>query len=185
MAAMKGQIHTCTIQRRYLSQKMTYTGSSGTPVVGQTVTGTTSTKTAVITRLFSGYLVVRTLSGTFTPGETITIGITFSATMGTCTDYKNEQGSPEYYWKDDQTSVACRFYYGGKGGNAVLSSTGTMSLKPLSVMLPSSVTIADRIYRIVTTATGYAGTYEFTWFPKGGATALHHNELVLTKVQTP
>jgi hypothetical protein len=167
---------------------MTYTGSTGTPVVGQTVTGGTSLKTAVITRLFSGYLVVRTLSGTFTNGETITIGggtPTFSATLGTVADYKNEQGSPEYYWKDDQTSVACRFYYGGKGGNAVLSETGTMSLKPLSVMLPSTVTIADRNYRIVTTTTGMAGTYELTLFPKVGAAAIHHYEAVLTKVQTP
>jgi hypothetical protein len=164
---------------------MTFTGSTGTPVVGQTVTGTASTKTTIITRVFAGYLVVRTLSGTFTPGETITIGITFSATMGTVTDYKNEQGSPEYYWKDDQTGVVCRFYYGGKGGNAVLSETGTMSLKPLSVMLPSTVTIADRIYRIVTTATGMAGTYELTLFPKNGPSSIHHYEAVLKKVQTP
>jgi len=103
--------HTCTIQVRARSQKLTYSGATGTPVVGQTVSGTTSLKTAVITRVLTDGIVVRTLSGNFTIGETISVGITFSATLSTQANYVTSSGEFEYYWITDQSSVPCRFYY--------------------------------------------------------------------------
>jgi hypothetical protein len=148
------------------------------------VTGSTSHKTAVITRLFTGYIVVKDLSGTFTAGEPL-VTATWSATLGTQTDYANQQNAPEYYWTDNQTSVRCRFYRGDRGGNAVLSQTGDMSLKPLMVSLPPTVTIADTDYRVSTTTTGFAGTYDLTVFPKEGIAVIDHYECVLTRVQTP
>jgi hypothetical protein len=182
---MKGLTDTCTIQKRYKSQKMTVSSQTGTPVVGQTVTGGTSHKTAVVTRVGADYIVVKDLSGTFTPGEGLTIGSSWSAALGAVTDYKNQQSAFEWYWYDNQTSVACRFYYAGSGGNAELHETGNMSLKPLQIMLPPTVTIADTDYRIVTTTTGYAGTYDITLFPKKGPSSINHYEAVLTKVQSP
>jgi hypothetical protein len=178
-------IHTCTIQRRHKCQKLTFTAAIGTPVVGQTVTGSTSHKTAVITRVFTGYLVVKDLSGTFTTGEPLAIGTSWSATLGTQSNYANQQGSPEWYWSDDQTAVACLFYYGGKSGNVELAKTGDLVLKPLSVMLPSTATIADKDYRIASTETDYSGTFDVNVFPMGGKVANHHREAVLTKVPSP
>lgn len=177
--------HLCTIQRRYSCKKLTYTGASGTtPAVGATVTGGTSKATGVITRLFTGYLVVKDVVGTFSSTEGVT-ATGWSATLTAVADYTNQQGAPEYYWYDNQTSVRCRFYRGGKGGNAVMTQSGTMVLKPLAVALPNTVTIAEHTYRITTTDTAYAGTYEITVFPKGGMVVTDHIECVLTKVISP
>lgn len=175
---------TCTLQARMKCQKFTYTGSTGTPVVGMTLTGVTSLKTAIITRLFTGYVVVKQLSGTFTNGEIIASGVLFSATLGTATDYVNEEQEPEYYWTNNQTSIPCRFYYGG-GSNVALTERGEFAVKPLQVVLPSSVTIADYSYRITTTASSYAGTYDMAFLTKDAMRYTHHHEAVLTKVITP
>lgn len=177
-------VHTCTIQKRLKAQKMTYAAGAGTPVVGMTITGATSHKTAVITRLFTGYLVCKDLSGTFTNGETIASGVSFSATLGTVTDYQNEQKEPDYYWSNDQSSVLCRFYHSGK--NFMLLQTGEVVSTPLQCFLPSTVTLNDLYsYRIVTTEAGYEGTYDLTQHPRPASRTLHHYELVLTKVVSP
>jgi hypothetical protein len=176
-------IHTATIQKRHRMQKITYTGSSGTPVVAQTVTGTTSHVTAVISALGTGYLVVKTLSGTFTAGEAITIGITFAATLGTQTDYVNQSGEYQYYWSDDQTSVACRFGYSGGGKGEIIHETGQLLDQPLKCLLPSTTTIDLIDYRIVTLNTGFVGTYDLsTLYPISNVTALNHYTAVLRKV---
>jgi len=174
--------NTCTLQKRVRSQKMTYSASTGTPAVGMTITGATSHKTAVITRLFTNYFVVKSLSGTFTNGETIASGALFSATLGTVTDYSNSTGEPEYYWTDDQTFVPCRFYYPGGTSAGWMTEKGVYVTKSLQVTLPPSITIADCAYRLKTTDANYAGTYEMTFLPKDGRTTLHHHDSVLTKV---
>lgn len=187
---MKGLVHTCTLQKRNRKKKFTYTGSTGTPVVGQTITGGTSLKTAVIDKLGSGYLVVKTLSGTFTTSETITIGTgpgyTFSATLSAQTDYQNQSGEYEYYWSNDQTGVTCRFYYSGKSGKGVIiHETGQLLDQPLKVGLPNSCTVEALEYRVVNTVTGFSGTYDIiTLYPLTGVATIHHYEAVLRKVTT-
>ena len=184
-----GTPHTCTLQKRHKRQKFSYTGSTGTPVVGQTITGGTSEETAVITKLGSGYLVVEDLSGTFTTTETITIGTspgyTFSATLSAQEDYKGQSGY-EYYWSTDQTGVACRFYYSGsKGKGAIIHETGQLIDQPLKCALPASCTVELMEYRVVNTVTGFAGTYDIiTLYPLTGVSVIHHYEAVLQKVNT-
>lgn len=182
--------HTCTLQKRYRKKKFTYSGSTGTPAVGQTITGQTSGKTAVIDKLGSGYLVVKTLSGTFTTGETITIGTgpgyTFSATLSAQEDYRNQSGEYEYYFVTDQSGVSCRFYYsGGKGKGAIIHETGQLLDQPLKVGLPASCTVSALEYRVVNTVTGFSGTYDIiTLYPLTGVSVIHHYEAVLGKVTT-
>jgi len=176
---VKGLVHTCTLQKRARKKKFTYTGSTGTPAVGQTITGGTSLKTAVIDKTGTGYLIVKTLLGTFTTTETITVGTgpgyTFSATLSA------------YYWSNDQTSVACRFYYSGaKGGKgAIIHETGQLLDQPLKCALPASCTVDSLEYRVVNTVTGFAGTYDvITLYPLTGVAVIHHYEAVLKKVTT-
>jgi hypothetical protein len=189
---MTGLVHTCTLQKRARKQKFTYAaGFTGTATVGQTITGGTSLKTAVIDKVGTLYLVVKTVSGTFTNGETITIGpgpgYTFSATLSAKEDYRNQSGEYEYYWSNDQTSVACRFYYSGaKGGKgAIIHETGQLLDQPLKCALPASCTVDSLEYRVVNTVTGFAGTYDIlTLYPLTGVATIHHYEAVLKKVTT-
>jgi hypothetical protein len=186
---------TCTIQRRYRKQKFTYSASSGTPAVGQTITGQTSAKTAVIDRLGSGYLVVKTLSGTFTPGETITVGtspvFTFCATFGVATDYQNQSGEYEYYWTNDQTSVSCRFGYSGREKVGVsVHDTGELLDLPMKIALPDTITLVGtqagwaENYRIVSTTTGFYGTFQIL-VPRvvSGLSGIDHYSFILKEVQ--
>jgi len=174
-------IHTATIQKRHRMQKLTYTGATGTPVVGQNVTGGTSHQTAVISALGSGSLIVKTISGTFTAGETMTHAA-FTATLGTQTDYVNQSGEYQYYWSNDQSGIACRFgYSGGKG--EIIHETGQLLDQPLKCMLPETVTIDAVDYRIVTVSSGFVGTYDIsTSYPISNVTALNHYSAVLRKV---
>jgi len=183
--------HTCTLQKRIRKKKFSYTTATGTPVVGQTITGGTSLKTALIGKFGSGYLIVKTLSGMFTTGETITIGTgpgyTFSATLSAQEDYRNQSGEYEYYWSDDQSGVACRFYYSGaKGGKGeIIHETGQLLDQPLKCGLPASWTGEALEYRVVNTVTGCSGTYDIiTLYPLTGVATIHHSEAVLKKVTT-
>jgi hypothetical protein len=185
-----GAPHSCTIQKRNRKQKFSYTGSTGTPVAGQTVTGGTSTETAVIAKLGSGYLVVEDLSGTFTTTETITIGTgpgyTFSATLSAQADYQNQSGEYEYYWSNDQTSVTCRFYYSGSSSKgAIIHETGQLIDQPMKCALPATCTVASLEYRIYTTSTGFSGTYDIiTLYPLTGVASIDHYEAVIKEVNT-
>ena len=175
-------IHTATIQKRHRMQKLTYTGATGTPAVAQTVTGGTSHKTAVISALGSGYLVVKTVSGTFTNGEAITTS-TLSATLGTQTDYVNQSGEYQYYWSNDQTGVTCRFSYTTAGKGETIHESGQLLDQPLKCLLLPTVTIDPLDYRVVTTDAGFAGTYDIaSLYPVTGVTALNHYSAVLRKV---
>ena len=157
-------IHTCTIQRRYMKQKFTYTGGTGTPTVGQTLTGGTSHKTAVIDQIFSGYLVMKNLSGTFTIGETVTT-TTFSGTLSAMADVKDSTNDPtvNYYWMDDQTSVPCRFFVSRSSSQKSTSrktDSGLHVFSYLRVMFGNSVTVSETTYQIVSTVTGFTGTFK-------------------------
>jgi hypothetical protein len=179
---------TCTLQKRNRKKKFSYTGSTGTPAVGQTITGGTSLKTAVIDKVATGYLVVKTLSGTFTTGETVTVGstpsFTFSATLSAQADYQNQSGEYEYYWSNDQTSVPCDLYYLGGGGKGVTNQgPGEVLDQPLKCALPDSCTVDALEYRVVSTVTGYTGTFDIAnLYPRSRAGAIDHYEAVLKKV---
>jgi len=175
-----GMTQLCTLQKRNRVQTMTYTAGSGTPAVGQTVTGGTSHQTAVIRTLATGYIIAKTVSGTFTPGETITTA-TWSATLGTQTDYQNSSKEYEYYWTDDQPSIPCSFYT--DTGPTVVIGPGQMEEMSTKVMLPPTVTVDSLNYRVYTTQAGFEGTYRIKGsvhacygFPK-----LDHYELELGK----
>jgi hypothetical protein len=194
-----GLIHSCTIQKRFQKQKLTYSAATGTASIGQTVTGGASLAIAVIDQLFAGYLVVKTVTGTFTAGENITIGktltspgpppvytTTWTATLGTQTAYKNSQGVPEYYWKDNQTGIPCRFYSPGKSPVVLNMQTGTFVPKPLYAMFDASVTLTEVEYRIVTTSVGFVGTWNVDpVIPRSTMTGIDHYEATLKKEPNP
>ena len=173
--------HLCTLQKRNRKQKMTYTGATGTVSVGQTVTGATSKKTAVVDKIGTGYVAVKTVSGTFTPGEVITTS-TLSATFGTTTDYQNQSGEYEYYWTNDQTSVPCRFYVAGGGKGDIILESGQYVDVPIKCMFAGSVTITDFEYRIVSTVPGFVGTWDITNLDAYYTTSLHHFQSTLKAV---
>lgn len=180
----------CTIQKRCKKQKFSYTGGTGTPAVGQTVTGGTSLNTAVITKLGTGYLVLKDLSGSFTNGEIISTS-TFSGTLSTQADYTNQYGEFEYYWYDDQTSVPCRFGYSGSGKEGVfIHETGQLLDLPVKVVLPDTITLVGNQddwateYRISTTAPGFAGTYQIVSpYVSNGIFEIDHYSFILKAVQ--
>jgi hypothetical protein len=179
-------IHTCTIQKRHRTQKLTFTSGTGTATVGQTLTGATSHSTAVIVAIASGYLVVRTLSAAFTPTEHIST-TTWGATLGTQTDFERTSGGVDYYWSNDSTNVRCRFYYATEGGaGTVAREPGEMVEQPLKCALPKDVTIDATEYRLVSTIPGFAGTFGIAGlYPLGGGFGgLDHWEAVLKRPQT-
>jgi hypothetical protein len=182
--------HTCNIQKRSAKKKFAYSGATGTPVIGQTVKGLTSAKTAVIDKTGAGYLIVKSVSGTFTVGETIAIGTepnyTFTATLSSITDYKNQSGEYEYYWSTDQSSVPCRFYYSGSSGKgAIIHETGQLLDQPLKCAIPPTCTVTAFEYRIYTTTTGFSGTYDILKiYPLTGVYSITHYEAVLAEVST-
>jgi hypothetical protein len=177
-----GLIHTATVQKRNRKQKFTYTGGTGTPVVGQTLTGATSHKTAVVDKVATGYVVVKTLSGAFTTTETISTATLTGATLSVQADYKNQSGEYEYYWTDNQTSVPCRFYHqGGKG--VVNHETGQLLDLPLKCAFEPGVTISSLEYRLVSTNTGFIGTYDIqSLYVRSGLSGIDHYEAVVTVV---
>lgn len=64
------------------------TVTGGPYVVGETVTGGTSTATAIVTQVGSGYLVVKNITGTFVLSETITGGTSTATAALTATNFK-------------------------------------------------------------------------------------------------
>lgn len=181
---------TCNILKRAKKQKLTYSGGTGTPAAGQTVTGATSKKTGVISKLATGYLVVKDLSGSFTVGETIST-TTFSGALSAQADYENSYGESEYYWATDQSSVACRFGYSGTEKKGVfIHETGQLLDLPVKVALPDTITLTGdqddwaAEYRITTTTTGFSGTYEIlTPYISQGLTGIDHYAFILKAVQ--
>lgn len=181
---------TCTILKRCKKQKFTYTGGTGTPAVGQIVTGGASHETAVISKLGTGYLILKDLSGSFTVGETITT-TTFSGTLSAQADYENQYGEFEYYWDYDQTLVPCRFGYSGQEKKGVfIHETGQLLDLPVKVVLPDSITLIGNQdewateYRISTEAPGFTGTYQIlSPYVSQGISGIDHYSFILKVVQ--
>lgn len=155
--------HTCTIQRRYQKQKLSYAGGTAAFHTGATVTGGVSGATAVIDRIVgttvSGYLILKTVSGTFQSGEAITDSGTphgSATTSAAAVGYTNDSGEKEYYWSDDQTGVMCRFY-SVRSRVVVLEAGQNPGMTPY-VILPATVTVAHMEYRIKSAMAGYTPT---------------------------
>lgn len=179
-------IHSATIQTRNRKQKFIYSAATGTPAIGQTVTGGSSAKTAVIDKTSTGYLVLKTVSGTFAPGETITTS-TFSATLTSQTDYQNQSGEYEYYWTSAATTSSVRF--GGIKGQtgytagAKITEVGEVITGLLNVMYPTTVSLTEFSTRLSTTSTGYSGLYDVVSVaPIYNATTLDHYEAIIRMV---
>ncbi len=180
---------TCTLQRRYRKQKLSYTSGTGTPTVGQTITGGSSLETAEVTKIGTGYIIVKDLSGTFTIGETIST-LTFSGTLSAQVDYQNQSGEYDYYWLDDQTLVPCRFGYSGidKKG-LIIHETGQLLDLPVKIALPDTITLVGtqsawaENYRIVSTTPGFYGTFQIlTPYVIQGISGIDHYAMILKAV---
>jgi len=179
---------SCTIQKRCKKQKFTYTSGTGAPGLNQTLTGSQSQATAVISKIGSGYLVLKDLVGAFTTGETIST-TTFSGTLSAQTDFENSYGEPEFYWGTDQTLVPCRFGYSGSGKGVFIHETGQLLDLPVKVVLPDSITLAGTQdnwateYRLSTSTPGFAGTYQIlSPYVSNGISDIDHYSFILKAV---
>ena len=177
-------IHTCTIQKRHRKQKLLYDGGSGAFTVGLTVTGTTSHATGIIDRksgtVATGYLILKTMSGTFQNNEAITDTATGAAVAdGANADYFNDSREPEWYWVNDQTLVPCKFYF-PRSGYVIVHDTGERIDEPLKMFLNPSATIDATNYRIVSTETDFTGTFIIqALYAMTFTFGIHHYELTL------
>ncbi len=148
-------IHSVTlIHSGGYKQDLSFTAATGAPTTGQTVTGTTSHATAKIDTVASP-MVVKTVTGAFTPGEVISTA-TWSATLGTQSDHFDVNRE---LVKDPSTStVSCRFVspqestrFGGKDTPYIASSP--------RVLFPAGTTISEG--DTITSATlGFYGTFQ-------------------------
>lgn len=190
---LEALMDTCTIQRRYAMQKLSYKTGTHDFTDAQTVTGTTSHATGVIERISgttaAGYLILSALSGTFQDGEALTDPLGGAALAdGTAADAKNDSNEDEgHYWVDDQTGVRCRFYR-PRPGSAPTRDYGEGPVIPLRVMLNPTATVDQakpNEYRIATTTTGIAGTYVFAAPPEARkfTFGVHHWEIELMKAK--
>jgi hypothetical protein len=64
-------------------------------------------------------------------------------------------------WAVDQASVDCTMYYSSEVMRFKMAKN-TVVDEDLMIVLPESATVGDNGYRIVTTETGFAGTYDIT-----------------------
>jgi len=177
-------IHTCTIQKRHHKQKLTYKTGTGAFTVGLTVTGGTSHATGIIDRksgtVATGYLILKTVSGTFQNNEPLTDTATGAAVAdGANADYYNDSREPEWYWANDQTSVPCKFYF-PRSGYVIVHDTGERIDESLKMFLNPSVTIDATNYRIVSTETEFTGTFIIeALYAMTFTYGIHHYELTL------
>ena len=181
--------HTCNLLKRAKKQKLNFDTGTGTFTRGLTVSGATSKATAVIDKVSgtvaSGYLVLKNITGTFQNDEVLTDTATGAAVSnGVCSDYQNSYGEYEYYWNTDQSSVPCRFYFSGKDKARIIHETGQLIDQPLSVVLPSTVTVTTGEYRIYSSSGAWGGTWDIqTVYPLSNRATVDHYEAVLKAVQ--
>ncbi|MDD1728683.1 MAG: hypothetical protein LUQ50_06395, partial [Methanospirillum sp.] len=113
--------------------------------------------------------------------------LTFSGTLSVQSDYENQSGESEYYWADDQTSVPCRFGYSGSDKKGlIIHETGQLLDLPVKIALPDSITLVGtqaewaENYRIVSTSTGFYGTFQIlTPYVVKGISGIDHYAFVL------
>jgi hypothetical protein len=183
--------HTCTIQRRYQKQKLSFASGTAAFHIGATVTGGVSGATAVIDKISgtvtAGYLVLKNVSGIFQASELITDNGTphgSATTSAIPAGYKNDSNEVEYWWQSDQTAVSCRFYT-LRAKVTVLTAGQYPGLEPY-VILPPTVTINPLDYRILSSTAGYtpaSGLYQILSIKAPyNRTSLDHYELELKEI---
>jgi hypothetical protein len=175
--------HVCTIQRRYVQQRLTFTGGSGTPVAGQPVVGADSSALGVVDSVSAGYIVLRFVSGTFEAGEAIST-TTWSGTLSAQVDHTNSNREPLHYFEDDQIGLACKVYF-PSGRPRSRTDAGEADNAPLKCALPSEAILdEDEVYRIKIHGCEFAGVYDvINPKPLGGLAALDHYEMVLRRAK--
>jgi hypothetical protein len=188
-------IHAVTVQTRMPKQKLLYDGGTALFTEGKTICGSISTATGVIDEVSgtaaSGYLVLSTVSGTFQDDEplTETTGTGAAVANGTQSDYKGVYNKPDYYYQSAASTVNIRLGsisgLPGSSAGAHFTERGEIISNLVSALIPSSTVIAEFTNRVVTTVTGYAGTYDVksvapVYEPVGGLVS--HYMAILQKV---
>ena len=185
-------IHTCTIQARALKHKLFFKTGTVAFTNGETITGATAS--GVVDRFVlstgawgsgtaAGYVILKTVSGTFVDSEALTGTSTGRANAnGANAAFANSTGEKEYYWATSIADVRVKFYWISR--RVRLLESGEEPIKVLMCWIPGSLTISEDDYRITTTTTGFTGTYEIkSLVPKPWQTvATHHYEAELSKV---
>jgi hypothetical protein len=161
--------------------------------VGDTITGATSKATAIMAAYVhtagiwgsgteAGYLLAYSVSGTFGASEIITGAISGSATTnGTTVDYVDESGKPYYVWAVLYSNVKCRLFYANvRESINTVKEPGEVKQKFPKIILPAGYPISGPDNRIVTTNTGFSGTYDIVnSIPVGGESGIDHYEGIL------
>ena len=184
-------VDSCTILRRHQKQKLSYVSGTAAFHLGAKLTGGTSGAIATIDKAPSGtvqtgYLVLRQVTGVFVNGETITDNGTpvGSATVsGAPSGYLNGSNEAEYSgFETDQTNVLCRFY-SMQSRNLVMGPGENPDYQPM-VQLPSTVTINQFDYQIVSGSSVFPGTYQIIGpvRPAKGVWGIDHYECKLKVV---
>jgi len=156
----------CTILRRHPKQKLSYASGTSAFHAGATVTGGTSGAIATIDRAAvgttaTGYLIVRSVTGTFQSGEIITDNGSPAghAQLSVAPAvYLNGSNEREYYWLNDQANVSARFYQ--MASRMQVLGAGEYPAMDVFVHLPGNVTVQEEEYRISTTNEGVTGLYQ-------------------------
>lgn len=166
--------------RAIASSRITHGTVTGGPFeVGETITGGTSSKTAVVVEVKSGYLIVNAVSGAFNASETITGG-TSSATATTTSTNTAVSGLVSL-----KTTVGST-YYTATTDFTVDATTGRIYFPSTSTIVENtSLTVnfgvASSTYTKITalTAVGQDGKIRYVSDnPVGGA-----NEMIIWKVR--
>jgi hypothetical protein len=153
--------HTATLRGKRQNFTLAYDAGTAAFTAGKTLTGATSHATAVIVStgsIASGSLQVHSITGTFVNDEPISDNGTVpgaAVVNGVISEYfdSNEQ----LVFTDIDSTIACRFY---SQKDAVQESGQTMYIVTTQrVMIPATSTPTNGD-QIITTASGYAGTYK-------------------------
>ena len=152
--------HTATLRGRRQNFTLGYDTGTAAFTAGKTLTGTTSHATAIIISTgpaASGTITLHTITGTFQDDEAITDnnGTPGAAKVnGVIAEAFDTNG--ELVYTDIDTTISCRFY---SQKDAVQESGQTLYIVTAQrVMIPATSTPANGD-QIITTASGYAGTY--------------------------
>jgi hypothetical protein len=189
MREMEGMTDTCTITKRAPKKKLSYDGGTVAFTIGRTVKGGTSLATGVIDQksgtTATGYLVLTSVTGTFQNDEVlaeVAPGTGAAVVNGVISDYKNAYQQYEYTWSTDQSAVVCSFYSPVDPGTPLTTAGEVAAFSP-KVMFLSTVTIAKDAYRVVSTVTGFTGTFDvIRVIPRKGPVSVGHYECDLKEV---
>jgi len=147
-------IHSATLHHNNGNkQALAFSAPTGTATAGQTVTGGTSHATAVIDTVASP-MVVKTVVGTFTPGETISTA-TWSATLTMQDDYFDSNGLTVPDVTD--ATVSCRFSNPQEAMRVGSRSVPYIVSTP-KVVLPAGTNVREGD-TLTSTETGFTGTF--------------------------